>query len=80
MILVGHSDASYINKSKARSLSEAHIILSEDKPVPKINGSVLTIAQMIKFVMSSAAEADMTGLNIAAKEMVPLRHTLIEMG
>ena len=34
----------------------------------------------IKFVMSSAAEAELAALFMTAKEMVPLRQTLIEMG
>ena len=55
-------------------------MLSEDVPVPKYNGPVLTIAKIIKCVMSSAAEAELAGLYICAKEMVPLRQSLIEMG
>ena len=35
---------------------------------------------MIKYVVSSAADSDMTALFLTAKEMVPLRHTLTEMG
>ena len=35
---------------------------------------------MIKNVMSSAAEAKLSGLFICAKAMVPLRNTLMEMG
>ena len=34
----------------------------------------------MKYVVSSAAEAEMTALFITAKEMVPLRNTLTEMG
>ena len=30
--------------------------------------------------MASAAEAEMAGLFITAKKMIPMRHTLIEMG
>ena len=80
MILAAHSDAAYLNISKARSRAGAHIMLSEDVPVPNINGPILTIAQIIKFVMSSAAEAELAGLFICAKAMVPLRQSLIKMG
>ena len=38
------------------------------------------MAKIIKFVMSSAAEAELAALYMTAKEMVPLRHTLGEMG
>jgi hypothetical protein len=80
MVLSAHSDAAYLNVSKARSRAGAHIMLSENVPVPSYNGPVLTVAQIIKSVMSSAAEAELGGLYICAKEMVPLRQSLIEMG
>ena len=80
MVLAGHSDATYLNVRKARIRAGAHIIISEDTPVPISNGPVLTVAQIIKFVMSSAAEAKIDGLFICAKAMVPLRNTLIGMG
>eukprot|EP00956_Cyclotella_meneghiniana_P023402 scaffold45578_cov41-Cyclotella_meneghiniana.AAC.1 len=59
MILAAHSDAAYLNVSKARSRAGAHIMLSEDIPVPAFNGPILTLAQIIKFVASSAAEAEL---------------------
>ena len=57
IILAFPYDESYLNKLKARSQFGAHIFLSEDKLVPKHNGPILTITQIIKFFMSSAAEA-----------------------
>ena len=80
MILAAHSDASFLNESKSRSRAGAHIFLTEDEPIPRFNGAILTIAQIIKFVMASAAEAELAALFITAREMVPLRQTLIEMG
>ena len=80
MILAAHSDAGFHNESKGRSRAGAHIFLSEDDPTPAWNGPILSIAAIIKFVMSSAAEAEMGALYITAKELVPLRQTLIEMG
>ena len=80
MVLPAHSDAAYMNGSKARSRAGAHIMISEDVPVPKYNGPVLAIAQIIKCLMSSDAEVELTGLYICAKEMVPLRQLIIEMG
>ena len=64
MILSAHSDAAYLNVPCARSRASAHIMLSENTPVPSLNGPVLTIAQIIKNVMSSAAEAKLSGLFI----------------
>ena len=80
MILAAHTDAGFLNKSRARSRAGAHIFLSENEPKPILNGSVLTIAQIIKTVMDSASDAEMEALYITAKKMTPLRHTLIKMG
>ncbi len=41
---------------------------------------MLTIAQIIKSVMSSAAEAELGALYINAREAIPLRHLLEELG
>ena len=80
MILAAHSDADYLNIPRTCSRAGAHIMLYENTPVPSINGPVLTIAQIMKNVMSFAAEAELSGLFICAKAMVPLLNTLTEMG
>ena len=79
MILAAHSDAGFHNESKGRSRAGAHIFLSEDDPIPRWNGPILSIAQVIKFVMTSAAEAELAALYIIAQKLVPMRQTLIEM-
>eukprot|EP00804_Cyclotella_cryptica_P009053 CCRYP_003151-RA/>CCRYP_003151-RA protein AED:0.23 eAED:0.28 QI:0/0/0/1/0/0/3/0/973 len=73
LILSAHSNAAYHNASKSRSHVGAHIMCSENDLVPSHNGPVLTIAQIIKLVMSSAA-AKLAALFICAKEMFPLCH------
>ena len=80
MVLSAHSDSAYPNISKARSRAGANIMFSEDVPAPSYNGPVLTSAQIIKCIISSAAEAELTGLYICDKEMVPLCQALVEMG
>ena len=80
MILAGHADAGFLNKSRDKSRAGAHIFLSENESKPKLNEPVLTIAQIIKTVMASAEEAEMSAPYIKAKKMIPLRHILIEMG
>ena len=80
MVLVGHSDDAYLNVRKSCSRAGAHIMLSEDTPVPTRNGPIINVSQIIKFVMSYAAEAEIAGLFICAKAMVQLRQTLINMG
>ena len=80
MVLAAHSDTAYLNVTTACSRAGAHIMLSDDVPAPSYNGPVLTIAHIIKNVMSSAAESELSGLFICAKAVVPLRQSLIEMG
>ena len=62
MILVGHADAAYLNISQACRRAGAYIMLSEDVLIPLHNGPVLTIAQILKNVMSSTSEAKLSGL------------------
>ena len=79
MILSDHSDAAYFNVSHSHIWAGDHIILSKDVPIPSINAPILTIAQIVKFVISSATKAELTGLLIYSKDMVPLRQSLVEM-
>jgi hypothetical protein len=80
MQLCAHSDAGFANESKSRSRAGCHIFLSEDDPRPRWNGSVLTIAAIMKNVLTSAAEAELSAIFECAKAMVPLRQALTEMG
>ena len=67
VILAGHSDAGFNNKTKAKSRAGDHIFLSENESIPCWNGPVLTIAQIMRYVVSSAAEAEMTDLFLTTK-------------
>jgi hypothetical protein len=80
MVLAIHSDASYLSEPRARSRAGGHFFLSENDQDPRDNGSVHTVAKIIKAVMSSAAEAELGGLFINAKTAVPIRTTLEELG
>ena len=80
MILAGHYDAGFNNGTRAQSRASAHIFVSENESIPRWNGTITTIAQIMKYVVSSAAEAETTALFLTVKEMVPLRHTLNKMG
>ena len=81
MVLAVHSDASYLSESNARSRAGGHFFLSSDEPIPPdTNGAILSIAQIIKAVMSSAAEAELAALYINAREAVHIRHILAELG
>jgi hypothetical protein len=80
MVLAIHSDASYLSKPKARSRAGGHFFLSKNDNDPRDNGSVHTVAKIIKAMMSSAAIAELGGLFIIAKTAVPIRTTLEELG
>ena len=80
MILCTHVDAGFLNETNSRSRVGAHIFLSENDPFPRFNGAVLSITQIIKFVMVSAAESELAALFVMAREMIPHRQTLIAMG
>jgi hypothetical protein len=80
MVLAVHSDASYLSEPKARSRAGGHFYMSNDTPNPPNNGAVLNLAQIIKAVMSSAAEAEIGALYINSREAVPQRTLLKEMG
>jgi hypothetical protein len=79
MVLAGHSDASYLSKTNARSQAGGHFFMSNNNALPPNYGAVLTIAQ-IKAVMLSAAEAEIGALYINCREAIPTRHTLEYLG
>jgi hypothetical protein len=76
MILYIHANAGFHNESKGFSRAGAHIFMSKNDPFPRHNGPILSIFQILKCVMSSAAKAKLEALYTAAKEMVPLQQTL----
>ena len=54
--------------------------MPNNSPIPANNGAVATISQIIKSVMSSAAEAELGDFFINCREAIPARHTLTAMG
>ncbi len=80
MVLAGHSDASYLSESNARSHLSGHFFMSNNAAKPPNNGAILTTAQIIKAAMSLAAEAEVGALYINCREAVPACHTLEFMG
>jgi hypothetical protein len=80
MVLAIHSDAGYLNESKAGSREGGIFFMSSNVQNPQNNGAVLTIAQIIDAVMSSAAEAELGALFINAKEADHMQWILQEMG
>jgi hypothetical protein len=80
MILAVHSDAGYCNEKKSTSRAGGHFFLSDDDDNPRNNGVILTIATIIKTVMSSVAEAELGALYLNARETVYLQQILTKMG
>ena len=67
MILAVHSDASYQYKTNYIRRAGGHFFMSSDSPEHLNKGAILTIAQIIKTVMSSAEEAELGSLYINLK-------------
>ena len=90
MILHVESDASYLSESKARSRVAGYYYLSNNTKnnttfanaeyVAMPNGPIHVLCQLMKEVVSSAAEAELAGLFHNAKEACPMRITLEELG
>ncbi len=72
MILVAHSNAGYCNEKKSQSQAGGHFFLTNNEKHPTNNGAILTIATIIKAVMTSAAKAELRALYLNAQEAVYL--------
>ena len=79
-IIAGHSNALYLSKLKSQSRVGGHFSMSKNSADPLNNGAVLTIAQIIKAVLSSASKAEIGALYINCRESILARHALIAMG
>jgi hypothetical protein len=83
MILQGHSDASYLSAPEARSRAAGYWFLGSlpqnGKPLT-LNGAILVLCTLLKFVAASAAEAELGALFLNAKEAKVMRLTLHELG
>jgi len=83
-----HSDASYLNKSKAPSRNAGYFYLSDEPklptkhtdPPPMHNAPILVNSKIIDAVMSSIQESETGSGFLNAKDAVPMRTTLEEMG
>jgi hypothetical protein len=75
-----HSNASYLSEPKARSRAGGHMFMAGNEDISINNGAVINISQIIRAVMSSAAEAELGALFINTKTAVSMQCTLKEMG
>ncbi len=83
MILNIHSDASYLSEKNAHSRACGHFFmgwkLDASKPI-KLNGAFFTLCSILRFVVASAAEAELGALFLNCKQAAIFRVTLEEMG
>ena len=83
MILNIHSDASYLSETRSRSRVAGQFFLGSkpvtDKPIP-LNGAILVFCGILKFVVASAAEAELGALFLNCKEGKVVRLILQELG
>jgi hypothetical protein len=88
MVLWTHSDASYLTAPKGRSRAAGYHFLSSlplmpasaTDPAPADNGAIDVLCQIMRPVLSSAAEAELGALFLNAKHACPLRIALDELG
>jgi hypothetical protein len=81
MILHIHSNASYLSVSNAQSRLGGLFFLGNNSPKQnELNGSILSVASVIKNVVASAAESEVGACFHNAQSGALLRVTLTELG
>ena len=71
MVLADHSNASYLSDTKERSRAGGNFFMARDISIPGNNGTIHTVAQIIKTVMSSTAEVEINALYINCRKAIP---------
>jgi hypothetical protein len=83
MIMNIHSGASYLSESKARSRACGHFFMSwkpvDGQPI-KLNGAFYMNSVILKFVVASAAEAELGALFHNCQDGIVFCQTLLDMG
>jgi hypothetical protein len=83
MVMNIHSDASYLSKIRARSRACGNFYMGwmpkNGEPI-KINGAFYVNATILKFVVASAAEAELGALFHNCQDGIIFRQTLANMG
>ncbi len=71
MVMNIHSDASYLSEPNARSRACGHFFMGalpiDGKPI-KLNGAFHTLCAMLRFIVASAAEAELGALFLLARK------------
>ena len=82
MILNAHSDVSYLSAKDAKSRAAGHFFLGwepDNKRPIRLNGPILTLCTILKFVAASAAESELGAIFLNAKEAKIIRLALEEL-
>ena len=83
MVMNIHSDASYLTEPKARSRACGHFFMGwlpkTNEPI-KLNGAFHTLCSILRFVVASAAEAELGALFLNCQEGTIFRLTLEDLG
>ena len=82
--LYTHNDASYVSKPKSLSQGASVFLLSNCRSNPKfppttpppLNGALNIVCKIMRKVMGSAADAEITAAYMTTQEAVPIRTTL----
>jgi hypothetical protein len=80
MIIAVHTYASYLSKAGGKSRAAGHFYLTNQNNKNYNNGAVLTLLAIIKHVISSASEAELSALYYGCKMAAPLCTTLEKLG
>jgi len=83
MIFNIHSDASYLSQANARIRSCGYYFLGwvpQDDTSIKLNGTIFTFCNGLKWVVASAAEAELGALFLNCTEGMVMRTILEELG
>ena len=79
MVLHAHRDASYLSKPKAQSCVDRHHFLGSNHNNCQNNRPVNTVSTILKQVMASEAEAEISTLFINARTSLTAQQTLKEL-
>ena len=83
MVMNIHSDASYLSETKSRSRACGHFFMGwmpkNGEPI-RLNGAFYTNTTILRFVVASAAEAELGALFHNCQDGIIFRQTLMDMG
>ena len=80
MIFRADVDGSHLSEPQSKSTVASFFYLSDATPNPPLNGAIDIGANILKEITSSAADTEIAGTYHMGQRVIPLRHTLIELG